>query len=484
MKIKLDPVTRLEGHMKVEVELDSNNRVIDAKSTGNMFRGFENLLRGRDPRDAVHLTQRICGLCPVSHAIASAKSIEASRGFRPTQQARILRNLIQGGNFIQDHILQFYHLTLLDYVKGPDKAPWVTSYDTDLRFTKSDNDKLFNNYVKALEIRRKAHEMVAIFAGKIPHVMSIMPGGVTKQPTAAEINQYKALLAEVKSFIDNEYQHDVQKLASVYSDYYNVGAGYRNFLSLGVFELEANNSTNTLFKQGRYTNGQYSTVDTAKIIEDISHGWYSGSTTTAIKDSTTNPDLNKAGAYTWTKATRYQETTNNVIPYEVGPLARAWINGDYRNGVSVMDRHMARMLETRKLANSLTTWTNEVVAGGQEYNSSLHSLPSAGEGMGITEAPRGALVHYIRYNNSVIANYQVVTATCWNVSPKDNNGMAGPLEKALIGVTVKDKNNPIELMRIIHSFDPCTACAVHVIDSEKQIASKFVVGTPNPKGIL
>ncbi|SHI66375.1 hydrogenase large subunit [Geosporobacter subterraneus DSM 17957] len=473
MKIKLDPVTRLEGHMKIEVEVDSNKKVTAAKSTGNMFRGFENILKGRDPRDAVHLTQRICGLCPVSHGIASVKALEASRNFKPTGQARLLRNLIQGGNYIADHILHFYHLTLLDYIQGPNRSPWKTSYDTDMRFSQSASEEMFDHYLKALEIRRKAHEMVSLFGGKIPHVMSIMPGGVTKSPTASEISDYKRLLGEVRSFVDGQYHEDVQKLASVYKDYFQIGEGYRNFISFGVFELEGSSSPNLLYRSGRYTDGQYMSVEPRRITEDIKYTWYEGKERSELRDDNTSPSLNKANAYSWIKAPRYLD-----IPHEAGPLARAWINGDYRKGVSVMDRHVARMLETKKVANALSLWINELNAGGQEYDSALHAGYSTGEGIGVTEAPRGALVHYVRYKSQRIENYQVVTPTCWNVSPKDNNDRMGPLEKALIGVQIQDINNPIELMRIIHSYDPCTACAVHIMTPEGKIENKFIVSTP------
>ncbi len=473
MKIKLDPVTRLEGHMKIEVEVDDRREVISAKSTGNMFRGFETLLKGRDPRDAVHLTQRICGLCPVSHGIASVKALENSRNFKPEAQARLLRNLIQGGNFVADHILHFYHLTLLDYVQGPDRSPWKTSYNTDMRFSDAASKKLFDNYIKALEIRRKAHEMVALFAGKIPHVMSIMPGGVTKAPTTAEISDYKKLLAEVKQFVEGQYEEDVQKIASVYQDYFRIGEGYRNFISFGVFELEGAPEAKLLYRSGRYTNGEYMSVEPRRITEDIKYAWYTGKERAELRDDNTQPNLNKTGAYSWIKAPRYLET-----PHEAGPLARAWVNGDYRKGVSVMDRHVARMLETKKIANALSLWVNALSVNGQEYQSVLHTGYSQGQGVGVTEAPRGALVHYVQYQNQKIQNYQVVTPTCWNVSPKDNLDQSGPLEKALIGVKVQDVNNPIELMRIIHSYDPCTACAVHIMTPEGKIENQFVVSTP------
>ena len=503
--IKLDPVTRLEGHMKIEVEINDNKEVISAKSTGNMFRGFEEMLKNRDPRDAVHITQRICGLCPVSHGMAAAKALEASKNFEPSKQAKLMRNLIQGGNFVSDHILHFYHLSLLDYVKGPDKSPWQTSFNTDMRFSKAESSKIFDNYVKALDIRRKAHKMVALFAGRIPHVRSIMPGGVTKVPSANEISQYKNYLAEIKDFVNNEYYEDVQKVASVYKDYFNIGKGYGNLISFGVFQVDAGGETKDLFRSGRYINNQLLNVDLNKIKEATKYSWYKESDPLSVTDLGTKPDIDKADAYSWIKATRYLDT-----PHEAGPIARMWINGDYRNGISVMDRHVAKMLEAKKIVNALSIWIGELdsyavdpdgAANGTKgytyndklYDPKMHSFTyiKSGEGIGTTEAPRGALLHYVKYGidpakstQSIIQNYQVITPTCWNASPMDHNGQRGPLEQALIGVKIQDVHNPIELMRIVHSFDPCTACAVHIMTPDKSVDKSFIVSAPNPGGMF
>ncbi|CAH2213300.1 nickel-dependent hydrogenase large subunit [Tepidibacter aestuarii] len=475
-KIKLDPVTRLEGHLKIEVEVDSNNKVINAHSTGNMFRGFEKILVGRDPRDAIHITQRICGLCPVSHSVASVKAVEDSFGYKPSVNAMLMRNLILGGNYLSDHILQFYHLTLLDYAKGPQQSPWTPGYDVDYRLTDSENSALINNYIKALEIRRKAHEMTAIFSGKIPHVMSIAPGGVTQKLTSTNIAKFKTYLNEVKSFIDNEYMNDLNLLADRYSDYYNIGKGCGNLLTYGVFDIDTNG--NTLFKSGIYKNGVYSSIDISKIKEYAKYSWYTNDSGNRHPSSgKTEPSYGKSGAYSWLKSPRY-----NGEVFEVGPLARMFMNGEYTRGISVMDRHMARGLETKKLASEMLNWLNSLSTSSSNYTQL--SLPSSGTGVGLTEAPRGALGHWLNFNNQSLTNYQVLTPTCWNVSPRDDFNQMGALEQALIGVTIQDTTQPIELLRIVHSFDPCTGCSIHVMDSEKNIKSKFVVSTPNPNGAI
>jgi len=475
-KIKIDPVTRLEGHLKLEVEVDANNKVITAHSTGNLFRGFEKILVGKDPRDAIHITQRICGLCPVSHSIAAVKAVEEGFGFKPTEAAMLLRSLILGGNYLSDHILQFYHLALLDYAQGPQMSPWKPGYANDMRLTESENAQVIGNYVKALEIRRKAHEMTAIFSGKIPHVITVIPGGVTQQPTAEKIQQFKTYLQEVKSFIDNQYMTDLNLVASKYSDYYNVGKGPGNLMTFGVFDTDANGGM--LFKAGTYKNGVHGPVDLSKIKEHVKHSWYADSTTGKHPSvGETVPSYGKANAYTWLKAPRYNDEV-----FEVGPLARMIINGDYNGGISVMDRHMARGLETKKIAAAMTTWINSITAGAETYTHL--SVPRSGVGVGLTEAPRGALGHWMNFSGQRLVNYQVLTPTCWNVSPRDDFGTMGALEQALVGVTVQDPANPIELLRVVHSFDPCTGCSIHVIDSEKNVKGKFIVSTPNPNGVM
>jgi len=464
--IVLDPITRLEGHLKVSVTLDANNIVTAAQSTGNLFRDFENMLIGRVPKDAAFLTQRICGVCPVSHAIASSKAVEAASGFTPNLQALLLRDLIQGANFISSNILHFYQLALMDYVKGPQMNPWTPGYTQDFKFSAADSQTLINNYVTALSIRRKAHEMGAIFGGKLPHVGNVVPGGVTALPTSTDITNFRNYLNTITTFITNTYKTDVNKLASTYSDYYNVGKGYGNLISYGVFDT---NTTGTkLFPAGTVTNGIVGSFASTNIKEYVGHSWYTSPSGVNPASETTTPSFGKTGAYTWLKAPRY-----NGTPYEAGSLARTWISGDYKNGVSVMDRHMARYTETAKIAANMQTWLNQIVAGASAFTNL--GAPTSGSGIGLTEAPRGALGHWVSVATSKISKYQIVTPTCWNASPMDDAGNVGPIEKALIGTHVVDTTQPVELLRIVHSFDPCTGCSVHVMSPEGIEMSNFVV---------
>ncbi|GAB6155931.1 hypothetical protein JCM17380_46830 [Desulfosporosinus burensis] len=223
--ITIDPVTKVEGHLKVKVELDSSNKVTTAYMTGNLFRDMENILKDRHPWDAIHITQRICGVCPVSHAIASVKANEQAMGFTPSSQATLQRTIIQAGNYLQDHILHFYHLSLMDYIIGPQLNPWSPGYDVDMRINSTDTQRLITNYLEGLKVRRQAQEMVAILAGRVPHVMSIAPGGVTMPLEAGLITQMKSYLVTVKDFINNKYLPDVETLTSAYSDYFAIGQG-------------------------------------------------------------------------------------------------------------------------------------------------------------------------------------------------------------------------------------------------------------------
>ena len=464
--IVLDPITRLEGHLKVSVTLDANNIVTAAQSTGNLYRDFENMLIGRVPKDAAFLTQRICGVCPVSHAVASSKATEQAKGFTPNLQGLLLRDLIQGANFISSNVLHFYQLALMDYVQGPQVHPWTPGYTQDFRFNATDSQTLIDNYVAALAIRRQAHEMGAIFGGKLPHVGNVVPGGVTALPTSTNITTFRNYLNTITTFLQTKYAADVNKLAATYSDYYTVGKGYGDLISFGVFDTNA--SGGKLFPAGTVTNGTVGSFTQTNIKEYVGHSWYSSPSGANPASETTTPSFGKAGAYTWLKAPRY-----NGAAYEAGSLARTWVSGDYRNGVSVMDRHLARYTETNKIAVNMQTWLNQVVVGQSGFTNL--GTPVSGSGIGLTEAPRGALGHWLTVANSKISKYQIVTPTCWNASPMDDAGKVGPIEKALIGTHVVNTAQPVELLRIVHSFDPCTGCSVHVMSPEGVEMSNFVV---------
>ncbi len=453
-KIIIDPVTRLEGHLKVEATVE-RGRVVAAEAAGTMYRGFETILAGRDPRDAVYITQRICGVCPVSHATAAAFALDDAFGVQVPSNGRIIRNLILGGNFLQSHIIHFYNLSLPDYVQFPAVAPFTGAYSGDHRFNKETSEKLVANYFKALEIRRKCHEMVAIFGGKMPHQAAIIAGGTSMNADKDKIAAYRTLLAEIAQFVAGEYADDTRLLANAYSDYFKIGVGPGNFLSYGAFPQD-DEGREQLFAAGTFIGGQSGPLDSGKITEDAARAWYDATADGPPATAATVARYGKAGAYSWVKAPRYG---GDVC--EVGPLSRMWISGRYTAGVSAMDRIVARTLEAALIAKALEQWLDELEPGAP--CEADVEVPYAAAGVGLVEAPRGALGHWVTIDKHRIARYQAVVPTTWNASPRDAGGTAGALEQALVGLPVADTANPLAVMRTVHSFDPCLACAVHVI---------------------
>ncbi len=464
IKVAIDPVTRIEGHLKVEVEV-KDGKVSDARVFGGMFRGFEQILVGRDPRDASQITQRICGVCPTAHATASVMALDDAFNVKLTDNGRIARNLILGANFLQSHILHFYHLAALDYVNGPDVAPFVPRYaKNDVRVPKEINDVAVGQYLEALEMRKICHEMVALLGGRMPHVQGLVVGGTSEIPTAEALAMFKERFKKVKEFVLNKYVPIVYLLAGPYGDLLKSGGGYKNCISWGVFPMD--NAGNTLLKRGAFTDGKDTDVDPALVKEYVKYSFFDDSTTGLNPtQGKTVPDPHKAGAYSFIKAPRY-----NGRPHEGGPLARMWVTnpelsakGQEVLGVknlrdigdaafSILGRHVARAEETVVVANAVEQWLEEVVPGKETYVPA--PIPESAEGLGLTEAPRGALLHYIDIKDSVIANYQVTSATIWNANPMDDMGQRGPMEQALIGVPVPDVENPVNVGRLIRSFDP------------------------------
>ncbi len=461
--IKIDPMTRIEGHLGIEVTIEKvrgRQEVVDAQTSGTMFRGFEIMLQGRDPVDAVHYTQRICGVCPISHGMASALNLDSAFGVLPPDNGRILRNLVLGANFIMSHILHFYHLAAPDYINTTgilDMSPWLPRYVTPDMVAGDTAVTLVHNYVKALEMRRKAQQMGAIFGAKFPCSPIFVPGGSTEVPTREKINEFRPLLAELRLFIDEVYIPDVLAVAHLFPEYYEIGKGCGNLLAYGVFDLDAAGESK-LLARGRYTEGANSyDVDPGQITEYVAHSWYteaSGGLNPSV--GVTEPFVGKSGAYSWVKSPRYLDKV-----HEVGPLARMWVNGDYREGISVVDRVAARAVEAQKVAAAMDDWLDELAPGTPVYAES--PVPEMATGMGLTEAPRGALGHWIEIRDSKIAHYQVVSPTNWNASPRDDAGHMGPIEQALLGTPVADVDQPIEVLRVVHSFDPCLACSVHMV---------------------
>ncbi len=513
--ITIDPITRIEGHLKIEAVVE-DGEVKDARSSGTLFRGFELILRGRDPRDASQLTQRICGVCPQVHATASVLCLDSAFGIadKITDNGRLIRNLLLGANYLQSHILHFYHLAALDYVdvtriadyEGHNPAlnsikrfisrgqlgPFVPRYEGDYRLPGEVDQAATAHYVEALDMRRKAQEMLALFGGKMPHNCATVAGGVTEHPTIDKIASFLWRLNEIRDFIDNTYIPDVLAVADSYADYFQVGAGCGNLLAYGVFDLDGRDpdylKRKRLLHSGTVSsNLQPGDVEPGRIAEYVKHSWFADSSTGRYPgEGETTPTPGKNGAYSWLKAPRY-----NGQAYEVGPLARMVVNyvaGDptvtelvdtvlsrFNAGpealFSVLGRHAARALECKYVADSMADWVLQLTPGEPVYTGS--TIPEKASGMGLVCGPRGALGHWIQIEDHKIANYQCVVPTTWNASPRDDQGEPGPIEQALIGTKVKDQANPFEIVRIVRSFDPCLACAVHVITPKGKDLGRF-----------
>jgi hydrogenase large subunit len=449
------PVTRIHEPLKVDVDIEGG-RVTNAWVGAWLFRGFETMMAGRDPRDAALFLQRICGICSSAHAVAAVYAQQQAFNVQPTPNGQHLTNLIFAADIIQNHLRHFYTLVFFDYVTGPDIPPWLPRIKGDYRLPKKLNDELFSNSITGLKLSARAHEMMAIFGAKAPHQQTIMITGVTEQVSSDKVLAYSSILREIKDFVEKVMLADVMTIGDYYKDYYNLGVGYGNFLSYGMFPEPI--TGNRAFAPGVIINrGPVGPIDSAQITEAVKYSWYSDDQESRHpREGKTVPDKKKAEAYTWTKAPRYQG-----LAIEGGPLARGWINGDYRRGISVMDRLVARARETLKICNLAEGWLGQLVAGGPTLRP--FTPPPQGEGEGLTDAMRGPLGHWFSCKAGKIVNYQVVTPTTWNFSPRDSNGVRGLVEEALIGTPVADPDNLIEVGRVVRSFDPCLTCAVHAI---------------------
>ncbi|WP_200763051.1 nickel-dependent hydrogenase large subunit [Nitrosophilus alvini] len=568
--IVVDPITRIEGHLRIEAIIDDNNTIVDAYSSSTMFRGIEEILRGRDPRDCGLLAMRICGVCTGTHYQRSIEAVEHAFGITIPKNARIVRNLIQGSLYVHDHVVHFYHLHALDWVditkaleadpkKTVDEAfkwakvagvnPWVADAakfgevqerlkkfvkqgrlgpfakaywgNPHYKLTPEQNLLAVTHYLQALDLQRDAAKMMAVFGGKQPHPQSIVVGGVTcvqdiKNP--ARIGLFKDLLMNFRKFIKQAYLPDIYMAGTMYADEAldGTGGGLKSFLSYGDFRLDDTGFYNSalLFPSGVVLNGDLSRVyefDQNKVTEDVTHAWYEGDKPLHPFDGETIPKytgfgkkeggiayLNTKEKYSWIKSPIYDDHR-----VEVGPLARMVVGvakGDKRiseyvtrflkNGnlptkvlFSTVGRTAARAIETELMADIMVEWTDELaknVASGDlstwtEFD--FDKVSKDAQGYGLAEAPRGALGHWVKIKDGKVANYQTVVPSTWNAGPRDYKDRMGAYEASLIGTKVANPEEPLEILRTIHSFDPCIACAVHLIDTKGRELGVYKVDT-------
>ena len=491
----IDPVARVEGHLKAELTI-TGGFVTDAKMTGNMYRGFENFLVGHEPKDAPLITQRVCGVCPTNHAMAAVYAMDDAAKVQATPKGRLMRNLIDGAEFLHSHVLHLYHLAAQDYIDASSLgSPWAPLYGGDRRISSGPLlTTIINSYVAALAIRRKAHTIAAMLSGKQPHGATIIGGGCSATPSAADITTMRNLLTDIRNFINSDLIPQATLLFSTgyYDDYFSIGVGSGKLLSYGVFPQGTDSVNTRLLKRGIYDGTSVVPVmDQNNIVEDVLYSWYTNSDNLNPSNGVTSPVITpnnpvqpappsafpgKAGAYSWLKAPRYKTDGVNKHVYELGPLARMYVTGDYTNGISVADRETARALEAKKIGDAMDNWLTDLQNNLSGPSFIPYEIPPNSSGIGLTEAERGALGHWVKYDAAgKISHYQIITPTCWNCSPMDADGAKGAVEQALIGTPILNENEPVEALRVIHSFDPCLACAVHVIRDDGKTINKFIV---------
>ena len=553
-RITVDPITRIEGHLRVDVEV-ADNAVSNAWASCTMWRGIERILEGRDPREAWLFTQRFCGVCTTVHAMASVRAVEDALKLEIPLNAQYIRNLILINHGLHDHIVHFYHLSALDWVDvmqipkaDPAKtaalaeslSPWTRNSKNEMKAAQQKvlgvaasgqlgiftngywghpamklspevNLLAFSHYVQALEYQRKANQVVGMLGGKTPHIQNLTVGGVANAinlDSLATLNmdrlgQIKSLMDEVTPFVQQVYLVDVCALAAMYSDWFNYGRGVDNYLAVPDLPLDSKGTQFDL-PGGYISGGQLSSVHAFHsaadnlfregVVEDVSHAYYKGSAALQPWKGETIPDFTDfqpEGKYTWVKAPRFQGK-----PAQVGPLAqilvgyaqghaltRKWtdLTLDTISKVagkkitiehmhSTMGRYVARAIRACMLSELADKHWNLLVNNIAKGDVAIHNTPSFPkgtiEGVGTHEAPRGTLSHWVVVDDGKIKNYQAVVPSTWNGSPRDAAGKHGPYEASLIKNPIADPEKPLEVLRTIHSFDPCMACACHTFDPD------------------
>ncbi|AKA68794.1 nickel-dependent hydrogenase large subunit [Clostridium scatologenes] len=451
-RITIEPITRISGPLSMEVEIEKN-KIINAKSSGVLFRGFESMLKGRPPLDAVYFTERICGICSTAHGVVASLALEDALKVKPDKNGVRIRDFAHGADFIQNIIRQICLFVFPDYAKIKEVPG---SIDYDFRLPDKLTQKISEDYLKALEYSRFAHEMVAIIGGKAPHNHGVFVGGTTANLDASKIIRLKYLLQQIYEFICSDMIEDINIISAYYPEYFKMGAGTKNLLTFGLFNDLPEKELVYVYPSV-YMDDKKGSLDVDAIKEGVEYSWYKNTKSNIVpSEKPSELDIKKPGAYTFIKAPRYR---GKVV--QVGPLARMILGGYYKYNVSTMDRLIARVLEGKILSEKMLKLLDFIMPIPAVQNQYI--IPESAEGKGLYDAVRGALGHWIKIENGVIKNYDIITPTVWNLSPKDSMSQHGAIEESLIGTEIQDVKNPIEIGRIIRSFDPCVSCATHVI---------------------
>ncbi len=449
--ITIDPVTRISGFLEVRAEVEENT-IVKANASGLLFRGFEKMLKGRSPLDAVYFTERICGICSTAHAMASSLALEDALKITVSLNDNYIRDIMHGFEFVQNHLRHFYLLSIPSYVKISSINLVGDQEYSDFRLPEEINRKIEEHYVSSIKFSRLAHEGLATLGGKAPHTHGIFVGGVTVNIDAYKLEKVKSIIRNIKAFVSTTMKEDVEIIAKYYADYFEKGKSYPYFMSYGVFD-KYDDPEITYVKAGVMKDGILHPLEANKITEQVRYAWYK------TDEASEEVDLSKSDAYTFIKAPRYSN-----LPMEVGPLARLIISGEYIGGNSCMDRNIARVLEVEKILGIIEKLADRVELTANNQKS--YKMPENAYGAGLIDTTRGALGHWVQIENQVIKHYNIITPTVWNLSPKDILAVPGVIERALIGTTLNNIKEPVEIGRIVRSFDPCVSCATHLIGSD------------------
>jgi hydrogenase large subunit len=559
-RITIDPITRIEGHLRIDVEVDGGE-VTKAWSSGQMWRGIETILKGRDPRDAWLFTQRICGVCTTVHALASVRAVENALNLEIPLNAQYIRNIVMAIHALQDHIVHFYVLSALDWVdvvsalsadpkktaalanslsdwpnnsakrfaavQGKVKAlvdsgqlgPFANGYwgHPAMKLPPEANLMAVSHYLESLDYQRKATQALGIISGKNPHIQNLSVGGVTtalNPDSDSALNMerlywIKQLIQEVRGFIQQVYLPDVVAVGALYKEWLPYGAGVTNYMAVPDMVLNTK-ATEFDLPGGTIMNGDLSTVKGItsfqddyfrdNVVENVTHAWYKGDWSKHPYEEDDVPNYTEFqddGKYSWIKAPRFQGK-----PMQVGPLAQMLVGyaqghkpiiENVNNALSLVSsvagvtvgpevlhstlgRHVARAVRASMLGDlALKHWdllVDNIGKGDLEIFNKPVFPKGEQKGYGFHEAPRGTLSHWIVIQDGKIKNYQCVVPSTWNAGPRDADGVVGPYEASLVGNPVADAEKPLEVLRTIHSFDPCIACAVHTVDQNGQEITK------------
>jgi len=466
--IKIDPITRISGFLETKVEVKKNT-VVNAETSGLLFRGFEKMLKGRHPLDAIYFTERICGICSTAHALASTAALENALKAEVSVNDLYIRDLMHGFELMQNHLRHFYNLTIPSYVKIPDIKPLYSEQYSDYRLPQGINKKIIEHYITSIQHSRLAHEGLAVLGGKAPHAHGIFVGGVTVNMDIYKLSKVKAIIYILKQFINDYMIEDVYTISKYYSDYLEKGKAYGNFMSYGLFDKYIDPEIRYV-KPSVLINGQKSTLDNNKITENILHTWYVSDKETEKPTENTEDTINlsKNGAYSFIKSPHY-----DGYSMEVGPLARLILAGEYSGGSSCMDRNIARVLETKKIIDIMEKLADRIRL--ITNNQKKYDIPDQAFGVGLVDTTGGALGHWVKIENKIIKHYNIITPTVWNMGAKDESGRAGVGEKSLIGTKINNIKEPVEIGRIIGSFDPCVSCATHLMSDKYEPIEKIVI---------